>query len=445
MPLDSGLLTEATGRPSGSGSTSRSGRRRASGRRTGCARPSRSDAVEQARLHVTALGLYEVFLNGERVGDVELAPGLHAVRASASSTSPTTSRRCCAPAATSSPCCWPTAGSAARSACRERPTSSAPSWPLRLQLEAPAARGVDAAAGHGRRRGARRPRTSLRRRPDRRPARGPPAGRPGAAPGGVRRQRLGAREPREVDVAVVRADRPAGTPGRGDPAAVGDAGAPTAPRSSDLGQNINGWLRARRPRAGRHPAHAPARRTPRRRRRPDHRRTSTSTCRSCPSRCRSGRSTRSSRPGSRATSSSRGSPRTASATSASRDTPGRCGRRRHGRRRALRPAAYRLVRVQRRAAQPPARGGRLVAARQRLRDPDRLPAARAGRVDRRLAGVRADGGVSSTTCSASAGRGCATSRSTSARTAASPTCRRCPPAEGFDGPLGRPQRLGRLG
>lgn len=32
-------------------------------------------SVHESRLHVTALGLYEVFLNGERVGDIELAPG----------------------------------------------------------------------------------------------------------------------------------------------------------------------------------------------------------------------------------------------------------------------------------------------------------------------------------------------------------------------------------
>ena len=38
---------------------------------------SEFDAAElgEARLYVTALGLYEVFLNGQRVGDVELAPG----------------------------------------------------------------------------------------------------------------------------------------------------------------------------------------------------------------------------------------------------------------------------------------------------------------------------------------------------------------------------------
>ena len=52
-------------------------------------------------------------------------------------------------------------------------------------------------------------------------------------------------------------------------------------------------------------------------------------------------------------------------------------------------------------------------------DPDRLPAARAGRVDRRLAGLRPDRGLPLRRRSASAGRGCATSRSTSAPTAAS--------------------------
>ena len=42
---------------------------------------------------------------------------------------------------------------------------------------------------------------------------------------------------------------------------------------------------------------------------------------------------------------------------------------------------------------PPARGGGVEPAGQRLRRPDRLPAPGAGRLDRRLAGVRADRGV----------------------------------------------------
>ena len=94
---------------------------------------------------------------------------------------------------------------------------------------------------------------------------------------------------------------------------------------------------------------------------------------------------------SRATCSSRASPPTASSTCASRATPAswRIGRR-HGGRRAHRPAAYGLVRVQRRPAQRAARGRRLELPRQRLRHPHRLPDPRARRLDRRLAALRAD-------------------------------------------------------
>ena len=65
--------------------------------------------------------------------------------------------------------------------------------------------------------------------------------------------------------------------------------------------------------------------------------------------------------------------------------------RHHGRRGALRPAQARLVRLQRQPRQPAPRGGGVVAALEHLRRPDRLPAARAGRLDRGLAGLRADG------------------------------------------------------
>ena len=90
----------------------------------------------------------------------------------------------------------------------------------------------------------------------------------------------------------------------------------------------------------------------------------------------------------------------ASATSGSRGIPGPLGaRRRHRCRRALRPAAHGLVRVQRRAGQPAARGrrsGRCAATS--CGSPHRLPAARARGLDRRLAGLRRRRPRSSTTC-----------------------------------------------
>ena len=65
-------------------------------------------------------------------------------------------------------------------------------------------------------------------------------------------------------------------------------------------------------------------------------------------------------------------------------------RRRHRRRRAHRPAPHGLVPLQRRTAQPVPRHHRVVVPRQRLRNPDRLPAARAGRLDGRLAALHPD-------------------------------------------------------
>jgi Alpha-L-rhamnosidase N-terminal domain len=102
----------------------------------------------------------------------------------------------------------------------------------------------------------------------------------------------------------------------------------------DLGQNINGWVRLRDLRAAPHHARVPLR------------------------------------------------TRRGPSAAAGRQRPDR-------RRRPHRPDPYRLVRLQRRARQPPARGGRVELPRQRLRHPDRLPDARAGRLDRRLAGLRA--------------------------------------------------------
>ena len=54
--------------------------------------------VRSARAYVTSLGLYELEINGRRVGDQLFTPGLDELQASASSTRPTTSPPCCAPA-----------------------------------------------------------------------------------------------------------------------------------------------------------------------------------------------------------------------------------------------------------------------------------------------------------------------------------------------------------
>ncbi len=125
-----------TGRPPGSASTSRTGRAKgaapgvlAAHRRSTC-RPA-----GETRLYVTALGLYEVFLNGARVGDDELTPGYTQYRAPGAV--PVLRRHRPAPPGPQRP------GRPARRrlvprpgrACPGPPTSSAPTLALRLQLE----------------------------------------------------------------------------------------------------------------------------------------------------------------------------------------------------------------------------------------------------------------------------------------------------------------------
>ena len=74
--------------------------------------------------------------------------------------------------------------------------------------------------------------------------------------------------------------------------------------------------------------------------------------------------------------------------------------------------------------QPAARGRGVELPRQRLRHPHRLPAPRAGRLDRRLAAVRADRRLPLRRRRVLARSGCATSPPTSGRTARSRTSAR---------------------
>ena len=294
----------------------------ASGRRRCCGSSSTSTGRwSSARLHATAQGLYEAFLNGERVGDAELTPGFTQydarLQVQTFDVTASLSRR----AATRSASSWPTAGSAARSASPGRPTSGGPELALLAQLHLVHDDGAVTVVGTGPGwRSSRRARR--RRRPDRGRAVGP---HPAAARLGrarLRRRGLGRRRRRRA-----RLRRPgrlagaAGAPGRGDRPACRSPGSTTGAQIVDLGQNINGWVRltnlgpagttitlthgewlgARRRRHDREPA--------------------SRTCRSCRSRCRPARSTRWSPPVSRATSSSRAGRRTASSTSASRATP----------------------------------------------------------------------------------------------------------------------------
>ena len=275
--------------------------------------------VARARLHATAQGIYEAFLNGERVGDAELTPGYtqyderlqvqtydvtdllragpqRARRAPGRRLVPRADRAHRArrpvgrPAGASSPSCsWTTTTAAS--------PSSAPGTGWRSAS------------------GARR-----RRRPDRRRAVDlhAAAARLGPAPGST--------TPAGTRSSVV--EHGYARPGR----LAGAAGAPRGGARAGLGPPARRRA-GRRPRPE-HQRLGPAAR-PRARRAPSSpsthgealdadgdvtTTTSTPTCRSSPSRCRPARSTRSSPPAARVRSSSRGGRRTASSTCASRAT-----------------------------------------------------------------------------------------------------------------------------
>ena len=277
--------------------------------------------VVAARLHATAHGLYEAFLNGERAGDAELTPGftqydarLQVQTIDVTGVGPAGAQR------------------DRRDPGRRLVPRSDRHHPRRRPVGRPAracsrsctsctttARSTVVGTGP-RLAQLRRPRAG--RRPDRRRAGGPRAGcraagtcpasttRPGttssssttATPGwSTRRRRRCAGSRRSCRVSVTRLEN-----GR---------------QIVDLGQNINGWMRLPNLGPAGHDDHADPRRVARPGRRRHHRPPEARRCRSCRSRCRPARSTRWSPPASPATSSSRGAPRTASSTSASRATP----------------------------------------------------------------------------------------------------------------------------
>ena len=81
-------------------------------------------APSQARLYATAHGIYETFLNGSRVGDVELAPGFTSYPTTLH-VQVTTSARSSWPARTPGRSCSPTAGGADAPASSRRSTATA--------------------------------------------------------------------------------------------------------------------------------------------------------------------------------------------------------------------------------------------------------------------------------------------------------------------------------
>ena len=287
--------------------------------------------VARARLHATAHGIYEAFLNGRRVGDAELTPGFTEYRDRLQVQTydvtgllrPGRERDRRDPVRRLVP-------RPGRASARPRPVGdpARPSWPSCARLRRTARTAV---AGTGPRAGgARRSHVEaadliagqsvdlrrMARRLDASRASTTPAGTTWPSP--TTATRGSSTSPAPPVRAVQELDPVSVTPGRG------------AGRSFDLGQNINGWVRLSDLGPGRHRDHPDARRGPRRRRRRHHRAPRRRPCRSCPSRCRPGQVDRvvsAGRP--RRRRSSRGTPRTASSTCASRVIPASCRRRRH--------------------------------------------------------------------------------------------------------------------
>ena len=334
--------------------------------------------VVGARLHATAQGLYEAYLNGERVGDAELTPGYtqYDARLQVQTFDVTASvsvgpqrprhraRRRLVPR--------PGGDHPGRGPVGHPPRGPGPA--------APGPRGRFASPSSGTGPGWR---SAAWARAGRRPHRGGALG-PDAVPAGlgrtrVRRRRLGRGGRRRA-----RLRRPGRLPGAAGPARARSSSPgrsrnwPTGRHVVDLGQNINGWIRL----TDLGPAgttltltHGEWLGTGRRRHAGEPR-----TGPAVPARtgCRPGRSTRSCPPASPVTCSSRGGRRTASGTCASRATPAsstaddvrgvvvHTDLRRTG---WFTCSDERLNRFHEAA--------RMELPRQRLRHPDRLPAPRA--------------------------------------------------------------------
>ena len=203
----------------------------------------------EARLYLTALGLYEAFLDGTRVGDAELAPGYTQYRARVQYQAYDVT-------------------SLVRPGRHVLAVLLADGWyrgqvgllraadqyggdvALRAQLEVRTGTGWQVAAAS---QPGWRPATfpHHRGRPDRRPARGPPAARRRRAPLSFDGRTWREAVSRDVDVAIVRPVVPpvrrvqeiqlaAVRPVRGGDAFV-----------VDFGQNFSGWVRLERPAGGR--------------------------------------------------------------------------------------------------------------------------------------------------------------------------------------------------
>ena len=400
----------ATGRRAGSRRSSPSCRRRGGGRRCSCAASSSSPACRSlsARLYATAHGIYEAFVNGRRVGDAELTPGFteYRDRLQVQTYDITGAAAARAQRARRDPV-RRLVSRAGRAPARPRPVGHQSSRFL-AQLRVPLRRTARPRCRHG-------PRVAQRSvahrggRPDRRPV-----GRSAAHGRRLERARastttagITSRSPttameRLVDLAgAARAARcrrsnrcrcagsragRCSTSARTSTAGCGCAtSGPRAPRSrSTHGEALDadGDVTTAAPR--RRPA--------------------------VPPRAAAGGPGRPGRLGGTAAGRVRAPPHHARLPYVRVEGhPGELGAERSDRRRRPhRPDAHGLVRVQRRAHQPTARGGGLEPARQRLRHPDRLPDAGARRAGPATGRSSSRPPRSSTTSPGSPPSGCAT-------------------------------------
>ena len=131
----------------------------------------------RARLYATAHGLYEAFLNGTRIGDLELTPGFTQYASRLNVQAYDVTGLVAGGRERAHRGAQPTAGSAARSASPAPATSGAtgPRFLAQLHVEHPD--GTTSAAGTDRSWQS-RPSHITSRRPHRRPVRGPPPDRP---------------------------------------------------------------------------------------------------------------------------------------------------------------------------------------------------------------------------------------------------------------------------
>ena len=216
--------------------------------------PARSTSTARSRsraLHATAHGVYEAFVNGTRVGDLELTPGWTAYRIAPAGPDLRRHRPARARATTSSARCSATGGGAARTASPAASTTTARPPRSSPQLDVTLADGRDAHRSA--------PTASWRSTPSHILGADLIAGEVHDL---RRRRRLGrlavvGRRSGSRTTATTSSCAPTGAAGRGAIEELRPVSVRRARRRGrwvvDVGQNINGWVRLARPRARRAP------------------------------------------------------------------------------------------------------------------------------------------------------------------------------------------------